>query len=46
MEYKNYKDTPNLEPFFLQIFKKCDQELKLVGAADSGATCCMCIVRK
>jgi len=32
--------------YFENIFKKVDDQLKLVGASEIGATCCFTLIRK
>jgi len=44
---KLYKDyTNNIEKLFQIVFNKVDDQLKLVGASDSGSTACICFVRQ
>ncbi|CAD8067011.1 unnamed protein product [Paramecium primaurelia] len=45
---REFKQFNTLKPneYFEQIFKKVDDQLKLVGAAEIGATCCLTLLRK
>jgi len=42
--YKDYQN--NVEKLFQIVFNKVDDQLKLVGASDSGCTACVAFVRK
>lgn len=45
---KDFKQFNTQKPneYFEFIFKKVDDQLKLVGAAEIGATCCLTLLRK
>jgi hypothetical protein len=40
------KDKNNIKAVITRVFSKTDDQLKLVGASDTGSTCCLAFVRK
>ena len=41
-----YKDKNNIKAVMTKVFSKTDDQLKLVGASDTGTTCCLAYIRK
>lgn len=40
------KDKNNVKSVICKVLKKTDDQLKLVGASDTGTTCCLVFIRK
>jgi serine/threonine protein phosphatase PrpC len=40
------KDKNNIKAVITKVMSKTDDQLKLVGASDTGTTCCLALVRK
>ena len=40
------KDKNNIKGVITRVLSKTDQQLKLVGASDTGTTCCLIFIRK
>jgi serine/threonine protein phosphatase PrpC len=40
------KDKSNIKAIITRVMAKTDDQLKLVGASDTGSTCCLAFVRK
>lgn len=45
-EQEYEKDKNNLKGVITRVLSKTDDQLKLVGASDTGTTCCLAFVRK
>ena len=45
MEQELYKDKSNIKGVITRVLAKTDEQLKLVGASDTGTTCCLALVR-
>ena len=40
------KDKNNVKAVITKVLSKTDDQLKLVGASDTGSTCCVAFVKK
>jgi serine/threonine protein phosphatase PrpC len=45
-EQELYKDKSNVKAVITRVMAKTDDQLKLVGASDTGTTCCLAFVRR
>jgi serine/threonine protein phosphatase PrpC len=46
LEEELAKDKNNVKAVITRVLSKTDDQLKLVGASDTGTTCCLAYVRK